>query len=413
MRAESKRIVVIGVPWSAHELFPAARDARALGLRITVVDLPAMLDRLDPVLDLDRLPVERLSAGDIARALGAGAGLYVVSLTEMTLGLAAQVRELLGHAGTPAAAELGVSDKALTRRLLSKAGLTSVRFWESSLGELRALLQTVELPVIVKPRALTGSTGVQLVRSQEDIAALEAQYCRDAAVGYGRDRLIVETVIAGEEVSAEAIVVGGRLTLLALTDKLNTGPPHFFEVGHVMPSRHAPSWSARIALYLQQVVHALGIDTSPIHAELKLGPSGPELVEIHSRFGGDNIIRLLEEAFGLNAFGCYFTALHLGEAPVAPEARRCCGIGYFTTRLGRAYRPTSFDFPHPSRITEIDFNARRAPKLEVYEGVRLTYHRLGHCFTVSDRYDEVFENVSFIADRLCDDEVVVKPAGWP
>jgi hypothetical protein len=394
-------IVVIGVPWSVHELAPAVRDARSLGARLRLVDTPDMLDRIETSFDIDLVPVRDLAVGEIVDALGRHRVDCVVSLTEMTLQLAAEVREALGHIGTSSQSERSVSDKALTRLVLSKNGLTRVKFWETSLGDLPSLVQTLELPLVVKPRALTGSTGVRLLRTAADLAGLEVQYDCDVAVSYGRDRLLVESVIAGEEVSAEAIVVDGELTLLAVTDKFNTGPPHFFEVGHIMPSRHTANWAAKIAEYLQRIVEALKIVTSPIHAELKLSETGLELIEIHSRFGGDNIIRLLEHAFGVRAFETYFAAMLQGGTPGAAGARQSCGVGFFTARLGQDYQPTSFSFPHPKRVVEIDFSMLRQPKLEAYEGVKLLYWRLGHCLFASDRYDEVFDNVSFVADRLC------------
>jgi biotin carboxylase len=395
--AADKSLVAIGVPWSIHELAPAARDAKAVGARLALVDTPDALERVDPALGIDPIAVARLAAPEIAEALRARGADAVVSLTEMTLGLAADVREALGLHGTSARTERSISDKAMTRRALREKGLTRVDSWETTLADLPALVRTLPLPLVAKPRALTGSTGVQLIESEADLIALARLYDRDQAVRHGRDRLVVETFIPGEEVSAEAIVVHGKLTLLALTDKVNTGPPHFYEIGHIMPSRHSAAWSARVADYLQKVADALGIVTSPIHAELKLGDEGPEMVEIHSRFGGDDIVRLLEEAFGLRAFESYFAALFGDAGPRAVPAKRSCGIGFFTGRIGEDYRPDSFAFPHPGSVAAIDFDARRAAKLEIYEGVRLTYRRLGHCLFVSDEPGAIADNISFLA----------------
>jgi biotin carboxylase len=400
----SRRLVAIGVPWSIHELAPAARDARAAGATLALADTAEALARIDPSLDLVVIPVARLAVPEIAEALRAHGAEAVVSLTEMTLGLAAEVREALGLYGTSSATERSISDKAVTRRLLRAQGLTRARSWETTLADLPRLIPDLPLPVVAKPRALTGSTGVQLIEGEADVAALARQYCCDEAARYGRDRLVVESFIPGEEISAEAIVVDGKLTLLALTDKVNTGPPHFFEIGHIMPSRHSAAWSGCVAAYLQKVAEALRIVTSPVHAELKLGGEGPEIIEIHSRFGGDNIVRLLEEAFALRPFRAYFAALFGGEAPRPPRARRVCGTGFFTARIGGEYRARSFAFPHPESVAEIDFDARRAAKLEIYEGVRLTYHRLGHSLFVADAYDAVADNLSFLAEQLCSPE---------
>lgn len=399
--ATDKRLVAIGVPWSIHELAPAARDAKAVGARLGLVDTPDALKRVDPALGIEPIPVARLAVREIAQILRERGADAVISLTEMTLGLAAEVREELGLRGTSARTERSISEKAMTRRVLREKQLTRTRSWETTLAEFPALVRTLPLPLVAKPLALTGSTGVQLIEGEADVAALERQYSVGEATHHGRDRLVVESFIPGEEVSAEAMVVDGKLTLLAMTDKINTGPPHFFEIGHVMPSRHSAAWSDRIADYLQKVSDALGIVTSPVHAELKLSDERPELVEIHSRFGGDNIVRLLQEAFGLRAFRFHFNALFGGEAVPASHATRVCGIGFFTARIGADYRAGSFAFPHPGSVAEIEFEAARETKLEIYEGVRLIYRRLGHCLFVADDYGAVADNLSFLADHLC------------
>jgi biotin carboxylase len=399
--AAVRNLVAIGVPWSIHELAPAARDAEAVGARLGLVDTPEELAGVDPALGIDLIPVARLAAPEIAQALRECGADAVISLTEMTLGLAAEVREALGLRGTSARTERIINNKAMTRRVLREKALTRTLFWETTLADFPALVRTLPLPLVAKPLALTGSTGVQLIACEADVAALERQYSPGDATHHGRDRLVVESFIPGEEVSAEAMVVDGKLTLLAITDKINTGPPHFFEIGHVMPSRHSAVWSGRIAGYLQEVTDALGIVTSPVHAELKLSGEGPELIEIHSRFGGDNIVRLLEEAFGLRVFGVHFTALFGGGVAQVPHATRVCGIGFFTARIGADYCAQSFAFPHPESVAEIDFDARRKTKLEIYEGVRLIYRRLGHCLFVADDYGEVADNLSFLADHLC------------
>jgi predicted ATP-grasp superfamily ATP-dependent carboligase len=400
LRRDKKNLIIVGVPWSLHELAPAVRDADALGSRIQLVDTPEMLAQVERSLDIGKLPVARLALPEIVEALDGRGVDGVVSITEMTMGLAAQVREALGHHGTSSRSERQVSDKLLTRQVLAAHGLTRTGFWESSLDDLPCVVAAAGFPVVVKPRSLTGSTGVHLIESASDLSGLEALYIRGVAADHGRDRLLVETFIAGEEVSAEAVVVDGNLTLLAVTDKINTGPPHFYELGHIMPSRHSTEWWARIADYLQRVVEALDIVTSPIHAELKLAGAELELVEIHSRFGGDNIVRLLEHAFGLRAFETYFAGLLDGRVPESPSARQVCGTGFFTGRLGQAYRPASFGFPHPGAVVEIDFSARRQPKIDAYEGVKLTYWRLGHCLFAAHSYGDVFDNVSFVAECL-------------
>jgi hypothetical protein len=397
----SKTIAIIGVPWSTHELVPAIRDAKSLGARLCLVDTTKELECVDMSLDLDRLPVKSLSVKEVIPILADHTPSCVVSLTEMTMECAAGIREGLGFVGTTAETERAVSDKVLTRKILKKNNLTEVDFWETTVSDLDSIIDTLSFPLILKPCVLTGSAGVRLINARSDILDLKTQYDLTTASLFGRDRLLLETFVPGEEVSVEGLTVNGELTIFAITDKFNTGSPNYFEVGHVIPSRHTREWKIPIRDYLEEIIDILDIVTSPIHAELKIADGQLELIEIHSRFGGDNIIRLLEESTGLRPFESYFAAMLEQKKPILPESKCISGIGYFTSRIGHPVNVRSLDFPHPSAIIEIDFNLRRKPKLENYEGIKLLYWRPGHVLFGSERYEDVYSNVAFMAEQLC------------
>lgn len=391
-----RTIGVVGVPWSVHELAPAVRDAAAASARILLVDTAEMLARRDLTLDLEVAAVETLDAQNAWTVLREAKPDCILSITEMTMECAARVRELAGQRGTPSETEHAVLDKPSTRAILAARGLTRVRWWETTTSEVVELIRGLPLPLVLKPRALTGSAGVRLVRTIEDIDGLEQQYDSTASLRSGRDRLVLEAFVSGDEISAEGLVVDGVVTLYTLTDKVNTGPPHFVETGHVMPSRRHAAWHERIGMYLQNCADALGIITSPIHAELKISGDVVELIELHTRFGGDNLVRLLEETFGVRPFQQYFEAMLDGRAPVASPSRQVCGIAFFTGWIGQPLARPSFAFPHPEAVLSIDYDRRRQPKLEAYEGVKLLYWRAGEVFFSSRHYEHVFENVTFV-----------------
>lgn len=394
-----RTIVVVGVPWSLHEMALALRDAAALGACVRVVDEADALARLDASLDCDRRPVPAMGVAEVAAAAVAPTPDAVVSITELTMELAASVRERLGLPGTSSAVERAITDKVETRRALCQAGLTAVDVWETTITELPGLVRSLALPVVVKPRAFTGSHGVRLLSTPGDVADAVALYDRDVAARFGRDRLLVESFVSGTEVSAEALVVAGELTLVALTDKFNTGPPSFSETGHVLPSRLTGHCSARVQEYLQAAVSALGLVTSSIHAELKLTDDHVELIEVHSRWGGGNIVRLLEEALGFRPYEAYFAAVMDGRLPGPATARRVCGIGFFEVPPDRPFAWRSFAVPHPSAVVEIDLDTQRRPRLREYQGIRFQYWRCGHALFASSSHGEVSENVAFMCEE--------------
>jgi hypothetical protein len=146
------------------------------------------------------------------------------------------------------------------------------------------------------------------------------------------------------------------------------------------------------------VVTALGLTTCPVHAELKLTPTGPELVEIHTRFGGGNIVVLLNAVYGLRPFEEFLRALFRRErtAPDAHDPRLTWGVGFFTARIDDAPRWPSFAFPDPSSVVMVDVDARRRPKVDRIAGVRLHYWRAGHALFASADYAAVRRNVEFM-----------------
>jgi biotin carboxylase len=393
------RIALVGVPWNTPELTTAAEDALALSMRLCVVDTDDALAKVSSSVPCDRLVVPSMSAEVIAAALKADSPRCVVSTTELRLELAARVRELLRLPGTPSESERAVSDKLRTRRLLAAAGLTNVPVWATSIAKLPALVTSLRLPVVVKPRALAGSNGVRLLEHVSDVRDALGEYDPVEASRYGRDELLVEEFIPGIEVSAEGLVIGGQLLLLSLTDKVNNGAPYFQEIGHVMPSKHSAARRAQVEQYLQRVIDAIGIETSPIHAEIMLQDDGLELVELHTRFGGGNIVRLLSESLGIRPFKAYFSAILEHTAPALRKPDDFWGVAFFSARVGQRFSWPSFNIPHAGAVAEIDLASRREPKLTQVEGVRIRYWRAGHALFTSSEYAEVYDNIKFIASQ--------------
>jgi biotin carboxylase len=392
-----KTVALVGVPWNLHELAAVAEAAKALGRTLSVVDTRSALATIAESIPCGRTEAASTEDEDMLRAVSALNPEHVISTTELRLGQAARIREAMGLPGNPAHAELAVSDKLRTRTVLEAAGLTSVRYAGCSLSRLPEEIARWDRPVVVKPRALAGSNGVRLIEGPADLEDMYREYDVPEAAAQGRDEVIIESFIPGTEISAEGLAVDGRLRLLSLTDKINTGTPYFQEVGHVLPSALAERRGAEVASYLQRAIKALGITTAPIHAELKLEESrGVEMVEIHTRFGGGNIVRLLSLSLGLNPFELYLRALTDAELPTTAVSATHWGVGFFTARSASPFHWTSFDFPHPEAVVELELDALRAPKLLGVQGIRFRYRRCGHALFQSEDHAAVAANIRFM-----------------
>ena len=115
------------------------------------------------------------------------------------------------------------------RQVLAAAGLPCPRFLllRDAADDLRAAA-VLSFPMIVKPCDRSGSLGVKRVETQEEL--LEAAAAARKAAFSGE--AIAEEFVRGREVSVESISREGKHCILAVTDKVTSGAPHFVELAH-------------------------------------------------------------------------------------------------------------------------------------------------------------------------------------
>jgi biotin carboxylase len=220
-----------------------------------------------------------------------------------TAALASKALGLLNH--PPEAAE-ACRDKYLARGRLRQAGLNVPDYQRFSLdADPQQLLATeavsLDRPRVLKPLALSASRGViradtaeEFVRAFERIRAL----LKSPEVGVLREEtsnfIQVETYIEGAEVAVEAILDRGRLRVLAIFDKPDslTGP-FFEETIYVTPSRMPRAAQQEIVETLAKATAALGLYHGPVHAELRINPSGIWVMEVAARSIGGLCSRAL------------------------------------------------------------------------------------------------------------------------
>ena len=395
-------LVLVGVPRTASTLHEAVVQARLRGMDVVVVDTAAGLGAVPRTLPvLRRIEVAELTVEAVAAAVGPLAPSRVLSFSELYLVLAARVRERLGVPGEPSAVEDLVRDKAATRRRLLSRGLSQVRCAVTTLDELARAAAQFTPPFVVKPLDMTGSIGVRAVRSHTEVATYEALFA-DRTAEHRRARpLLIEEFLPGTEYSVEGICVAGAFHLFAVTEKETSGFPDFHERGHRLPAR-AQSTDGRFGPYLQQVVTALGIGTAPVHAEVKVTAEAIDLIEIHTRFGGDLIPVLMERAMDVTVFGLFYDALLNGTEPApVPEAPRVSGVRFLDARVGEtgAYLPA----PPPGVQAEAVLSGPNGREPAALDNIRIRHKRHGHLhYTAPDH--AAAEQFTALLDRAdgCD-----------
>lgn len=141
-------------------------------------------------------------------------------------------------------------------------------------------------PVIVKPVDRSGSRGISLVQSEENL-----RFAIDLALTESFSKeVLIEQFITGREFSVESISYRGEHKILQITEKFTTGSPGFIERGHTCPARITEEEKSRIYDTVYKTLDAVEIENSAAHTELKINDQGEiYIIEIGSRMGGDFI----------------------------------------------------------------------------------------------------------------------------
>jgi biotin carboxylase len=238
----------------------------------------------------------------------------VVAVDDTGSAVAALASERLGLGpSNPPDAVAAARDKSRMRDAFAVAGLPQPEYRLAWPGDdVGRLAGDVGLPCVVKPLSLSASRGV--IRADDpDAAAAAAERVR-AILGCADEDaegpLLVESFVPGEEVAVEGLLRGGRLEVLAVFDKPDPlDGPYFEETIYVTPSRLPRRVQEDVERTAQAAALALGLREGPVHAELRIGPGAPVMLELAARSIGGLCARSLR--FGL---GTTLEELILGHA---------------------------------------------------------------------------------------------------
>ncbi len=325
----TKTLMIIG---AGSLQVPAIRRAREMGYRVMAVDRDA--DAPGMALADTALSI---STNDIDGIVDAAVRLKpdgVMTLaTDMPVRSCAAVAARLGLVGVSMDTAVRATDKGAMREALSAGNIAIPLFFicssESEFNE--AISHFHHEPFIVKPADSSGSRGVTLV-TDPSLADAAYRYSLEFSLS---GRVLVEEYMRGPEVSVETFSQDGTVHVLAITDKIKTPAPYFVELGHTIPSTLEESTRKAIEELAKNAVSTLGILQGPSHTEIMVTSSGPRIVEIGARLGGDHIASdLVPLATGIPLVD--LTILQALNEPVVipPSTKKAASIRYLTPAPG-------------------------------------------------------------------------------
>lgn len=323
-----KRLLIIGA--SILQL-PAIKKAKELGHYVAVADFnpnAVGIPYADEFYNASTIDIEAICK--VAEEFKPD-GIMTLA-TDMPMRSIAAATLRLGLPGISMDTAVESTDKGEMIKAFKEHGVESPWFYIiENVSKLNALSPQLSYPCILKPTDNAGSRGVMLVESVEEL--LEAyQY----SVSQSRGGLVIlEEYMTGPEVSVEVMVVDGEPHVLQVTDKLTTGAPYFVEMGHNQPSMLPAEDVERIKDLACRAVKSVGINCGPSHVEIKLTPTGPKIVELGARMGGDCITtHLVPLSTGVDMIKATID-VSLGLKPdIAPTQQKGSAIRFFDASCG-------------------------------------------------------------------------------
>lgn len=258
--------------------------------------------RYRPPAGTHTMQVDTASLVDLRRcAANAGARVAgVLSSSEYFIHMAARLAESLGLPSFGAEAIQTCRDKHAQRALLFASDVPCPRFTHvATFEQLLDAAATNQAPVVLKPCFGSGSVGVKLCRSRDEIVAHGRALLGEARNERGMTQspeLLVEEYVEGDEYSIE--VLAGRV--LGVTRKHLGALPHFVERGHDFPAPLTEQEASALERAALRSVTALGLLDGPAHVEVRLRDSRPLVIEVNPRLAGGFIPELVRLATGVN-----------------------------------------------------------------------------------------------------------------
>ncbi|WP_273862037.1 ATP-grasp domain-containing protein [Pseudomonas sp. LA5] len=212
-------------------------------------------------------------------------------------------------------------DKKKMKEIAQRAGIKTAR--EITLDEIKRA--EIQFPLIIKPRSLAGSQGVQIISTAEELSRIDINFDPDYQDMSERQYLI-EAYNPSSIYHIDCVVLEGTLSFISVGEYLGK-PIDFLQekpVGTVsVPERMIEdTWRQ----FTEGVIAAFEAPDGVYHIEAF---AGAELLEIAYRPGGAAIVEMIEMVYGLDLKHIHLAA-QLGLAPSLDIQRKEEAFGYMT-----------------------------------------------------------------------------------
>jgi biotin carboxylase len=284
------------------------RECKRQGCRVLLLTAPRTNDAAWPRESIDEIFVLRdidgkwddhellNSVSYIARKETIDA---IVALDDYDLEAAGLLRDHLQLRGFGETITRNFRDKLAMRTKAGAAGVREpeyVHFVNES--QLKAFIQRVPLPYIVKPRGEASAIGIKKITSHDELWKIYEE------LGDRRSTYLVEQFLPGEIFHVDALTYEGKV-VFACVSKYGKPPFEVMHGGGIFTTRNVERGSddEKDALTAnEKVLTGLGLKYGASHTEfIKAHHDGNMyFMETAARVGGANIVEMVDAATGVN-----------------------------------------------------------------------------------------------------------------
>jgi len=227
----------------------------------------------------------------------------IYASSDFGLQTVAHLNEALGLKGVNKAQASLLLDKDATNRQLEARGVKVPKI----LGRLTPQIfdfENIKYPVVVKPSIGSGSVGVTVAISPDEL-----EPAMDVAKRLGGVP-IIEEYVEGTHIDVSGFVLGGTFRRGGLLVRFFTGGAKRVPTWGHQPSLVSSQQESEIYSQLELAAHILGLKNTPLKADIVLTQDGPCLIEVSARFHGDvSSSFVAPRAYGLSPLQNWFGAL--------------------------------------------------------------------------------------------------------
>jgi len=276
------KIAIIGASYLQLPIYLKAKELKTETLGFAWAEGAVAKDYCTRFYDISTLEKEKILEVCIKEKID---GVLTIA-TDIAVPTVNYIANKLGLIGNSLLSSAITTNKYLMRQALQENFVTCPSFYQiTNHNDLINILPGLIFPVIVKPVDRSGSKGVTKVNTADQLSvavntAIEESLTKTA---------IIESFITGVEVSVETISFKGRHHILAITDKITSGPPHFVELEHHQPSNLSVRIQDTIKKETIKALNALNIENGASHSEFIISDKEIYVTEVGARMGGDFI----------------------------------------------------------------------------------------------------------------------------